>query len=111
MVSWTPAGSSAPASANRFFRVWASASQFAPYAGHVIVTSETDHRIYDVTDNGSGGFSIANIGSFPAQPEDSIFVTADAIQEHSIPDGGTTGAMLGFALFGLAALRSRFSRA
>lgn len=33
--------------------------------------------------------------------------TADS----SVPDGGTTTAMLGFALFGLAALRRKFARA
>ena len=88
----------------------ASADQFQTYAGDAIVTSETEHGIYDVKANGSG-FTITNIGYFPIQPEDSIFVTADAIQQHSVPDGGATAAMLGSALFGLAALRRRFSRA
>lgn len=71
------------------------ASQFVPYAGDAIVTSELGHGIYDVT-AGVSGFTINNIGSFPNQPEDSIFVTADVVQGHggSVPDGGSTLLLL-----------------
>ncbi len=71
------------------------ASQFTPYAGDAIVTSELGHGIYDVT-AGISGFSVNNIGSFPDQPEDSIFVTADVVQGHggSVPDGGNTLLLL-----------------
>ncbi len=71
------------------------ASQFVPYAGDAIVTSELGHGIFDVTASG-GGFSVNNIGYFPDQPEDSIFVTADVVQGHggSVPDGGNTLLLL-----------------
>jgi VPDSG-CTERM motif len=84
-----------------------SANQFIPYAGQAIVTSESSHGIYAINTN----FAISHIGTFSAQPEDSIFVTADAIQQHGVPDGGITAAMLGSAFLGLAALRRRMSRA
>jgi len=74
----------------------ASADQFIPYAGHAIVTDETGHGIYDVSANGAS-FDVNNIGFFPLQPEDSIFVTAEALIDHGgdgVPDGGNTALLL-----------------
>jgi hypothetical protein len=55
-----------------------AASQFVPYRGDLIVTSEvnTGNNLYDVHWNGAA-FAVTCIGSFPVgnQPEDGIFVT------------------------------------
>jgi len=74
----------------------ASASQFIPYAGDAIVTDEFGHGIYDVS-AGVGGFTTKNIGFFPSQPEDSIFVTAESVIVHGgggVPDGASTALLL-----------------
>ncbi len=87
----------------------APASDFVPYAGDAIVTSETGHGIFDVA-YGVGGFSVANIGYFPNQPEDSIVVTADVVRGHgSVPDGGSTALLLlgALGLLGVLARRRR----
>jgi hypothetical protein len=81
----------------------APASDFIPYAGDAIVTDEFGHGIYDVSMSG-GGFAVNNIGFFPSQPEDSIFVTADTVVGHGggVPDGGSTALLLlgGLGLLG-----------
>ncbi len=84
----------------------ASANQFVPYAGDAIVTDEFGHGIYNVSASG-GGFAVNNIGSFPSQPEDSIFVTADVVQSHGVPDGGSTLLLLAGAVSLLAGLARR----
>ncbi len=87
----------------------ADASQFVGYAGDAIVTDEYGHGIYDVSYNGTG-FVITNIGYFPAQPEDSIFVTAEAIKQHtSVPDGASTGLLLlgSIGMFGVLSRRRK----
>jgi len=74
----------------------AGASEFVPFIGHAIITGETGHQIWDLSAAG-GGFTATVIGSFPAQPEDGIFVTADIIQP-PVPEPGTwalTAAGLG----------------
>jgi hypothetical protein len=79
----------------------ASASEFVPYAGDAIVTDEFGHGIYDVSASGAG-FNINNIGYFPNQPEDSIFVTAETVKVHGAPDGASTALLLlgGLGLLG-----------
>ncbi len=90
----------------------AAASEFVPYAGDAIVTDEFGHGIYDVSAS-SGSFVVTNIGFFPNQPEDSIFVTADAVKGHGgVPDGGSTALLLLGSLGLLAGLaRARQARA
>jgi len=65
----------------------AGASQFAPYLGDAVVTGETGHQVWDVHfDAGTGKFVVTQIGTFPAQPEDGIFVTADLIVVPGVPE-------------------------
>jgi hypothetical protein len=87
-----------------------SAADFVPYAGHAIVTSEIYHGIWDVSASGAG-FTVNNIGYFPNQPEDSIFVTADVVQSHGggVPDGGSTFLML-LGSVGLLGVLARWRR-
>jgi hypothetical protein len=54
------------------------ASEFTSMLGDIIVTGEFTHFVWDVKWNGSAPVN-ANIGSFPNQPEDGIFVTAAII--------------------------------
>ena len=84
----------------------AGASQCAPYLGDAVITSETGHHVFDVHFNGST-FVVTDIGTFPSQPEDGIFVTADIVQL-AVPEPETYALMLGgFALMGWAARRRR----
>lgn len=84
----------------------ADASQFAPYLGDAIITSETGHGVFDVHWNGSA-FVVTQIGTFPAQPEDGIFVTADIIQT-PVPEPETYALLLaGLASIGWATRRRR----
>jgi hypothetical protein len=77
----------------------ADASQFTPFLGDAVVTSETGHGVFDVHFNGSG-FDVTQIGTFPGQPEDGIFVTADVINP-GVPEPSTWAMMiLGFAGIG-----------
>lgn len=69
----------------------ASASDFLPYLGDAIITSETGHHVYQVHWTGSA-FAATDIGIFPAQPEDGIFVTADIIHP-PVPEPGTWALM------------------
>ena len=58
--------------------VHAAASEFIPYRGDAVVTAESSHRIFQIHWDGSQ-FLATDIGGFPGQPEDGIFVTADII--------------------------------
>lgn len=84
----------------------ADASQFAPYLGDAVITSETGHGVFDVHWDGSK-FVVTQIGTFPAQPEDGIFVTADIINP-GVPEPSTWAMMiLGFAGIGYMTYRRR----
>ncbi len=84
----------------------ADASQFTPYLGDAVITSETGHGVFDVHFNGST-FIVSHIGTFPAQPEDGIFVTADIVQ-NPVPEPETYTLMLaGLGAIGWAARRRR----
>ena len=86
----------------------ADASQFLPYLGDAIITSETGHQVWDIHYNGST-FVTTQIGTFPAQPEDGIFVTADIIRQ-PIPEPETYALMMaGLGVLGFVARRRRAS--
>jgi hypothetical protein len=77
--------------------VTAGASQFAGLLGDLVVTSEFSHAVTDIT----SGLVQSSLGSFPAQPEDGIFVTAALIRP-SVPEPETWGLLLlGLAMLGL----------
>lgn len=62
----------------------ADASEFTGYLGDAIVTSEYSHQVWRIHWNGQS-FDVTEIGNFPNQPEDGIFVTADIIRGGSVP--------------------------
>ncbi len=85
----------------------AGASQFAGLQGDLVVTGETTGLMTDIHWNGST-FVSTNIGAFPNQPEDGIFVTQAII--HPTPEPGTI-LMVGTGVVGLAgALRRKLTR-
>lgn len=86
-----------------------AASEFVPYIGDAIVTSETAGAIYDIKWDGAK-FVSTNIGSFPGQAEDGIFVTADII-ETPVPEPETWALMLtGLGALGMVSRRTRRDR-
>ena len=87
----------------------ADASQFAPYLGDAVITSETGHGVFDVHFDGTT-YVVSSIGTFPAQPEDGIFVTADIVQ-NPVPEPETYALMLaGLGAVGWAARRRKSAR-
>jgi hypothetical protein len=86
----------------------ADASQFTSYLGDAVVTGETGHQVWDVHyDTGTNTFVVSQIGMFPSQPEDGIFVTAALIMP-GIPEPETYALMFaGLALLGTVARRRR----
>lgn len=58
--------------------VKADASEFLSYLGDMIVTDENGHGVYNVHWDGSN-FINTYLDTFPAQPEDGIFVTSDIL--------------------------------
>lgn len=93
---------------NNIVRV--SADQFLPYLGDAIITSETGGGVFDVHFDGST-FVTTLIGTFPAQAEDGIFVTADIVQS-PVPEPETYALMLaGLAGIGWTARRRKGQRA
>ena len=58
----------------------AGVSEFAGMQGDIIVTGETTHEVSRVHWNsGTSMFEVTNIGAFPNQPEDGLFVTTTII--------------------------------
>jgi hypothetical protein len=72
--------------------VRAPASDFAPFIGDAIVTTEFSHRVVQIHWNGSA-FVTTDLGAFPNQPEDGIFVTADIIRP-PVPEPASVGLLL-----------------
>ena len=84
----------------------AAAADFVPYIGHAIVTGEGGGQVYDILWNGSA-FVTTDIGPFPGQAEDGIFVTADIIQ-NPVPEPETYALMLaGLGVLGFVARRKQ----
>jgi hypothetical protein len=74
----------------------ADASQFLPYLGDAIVTSEfsVGGPVWDIHyDAATQTFVKTQIGMFPNQPEDGIFVTAEIIR-NPVPEPETYALML-----------------
>jgi len=88
-------------------------SEFQPYLGHAILTSEfgSNSTIWDLAYNGDGlnTFTLTSIGALPLQSEDGIFVTAQRIVDThggGVPEPATWALML----LGLGALGSTLRR-
>lgn len=82
----------------------AGPSEFAAYKGDAIITGETGHEVWRVTWDGTS-FVASVLGTFPGQPEDGIFVTADIIKP-PVPEPGTWALMLaGLGTLGALARR------
>ena len=82
---------------------------FVPFIGNAIVTGEGGGQVYNIFWNGSA-FDKTDIGPFPGQAEDGIFVTADIIRE-PIPEPETYALMLaGLGALGVVARRRRAAR-
>lgn len=74
--------------------------------GDAIITDEFGHGIYDLHWNGSSFDPLTNIGFYPNQPEDGIFVTAQRIQEIGTPEPASMITMA-TGLAGLAGVLRR----
>lgn len=81
----------------------APATDFTTMMGDIIVTGETTAIINNVT-NTIGGVVVSNVGSFPNQPEDGLFVTADII---NAPEPGSLALLGAGAMFLLGRSRRR----
>jgi len=83
----------------------ADASQFAGLQGDLIITTEfgSNGPVVDVHWNGSA-FVQNQIGAFPNQPEDGLFVTAAIIQDVGVVPEPATLSLFGAGLLGAAAV-------
>jgi PEP-CTERM motif len=85
--------------------VKADASQFAGLQGDIVVTGEFGHGVFDVHFDETN-YVVGQVGTFPNQPEDGIFVTSAIIRGGGVPEPGSL-LLLGTAIAGLAAWRVR----
>ncbi len=95
----------------------AAASQFASYRGDAVLTDETNHNLYHIFWNGSA-FVTEVIGTFPNQPEDGLFVTAEVLNPGcsvsntcglpAVPEPETYAMLMaGLGVLGFAAKRRK----
>ena len=82
----------------------ADANQFAGLQGTIVLTTEFAHTVLDATWNGTG-IDVTQVGMFPAQPEDGIFVTAAII--HPTTPEPSSMLLLGSGVLGLAQVLRR----
>ena len=87
-------------------------TEFMPYLGHAILTSEfgSGSTIWDLAYNGdvANTFTLTAIGALQYQSEDGIFVTAQRIGDLSVPEPASwTLMILGFGAVGSALRRRR----
>jgi hypothetical protein len=80
----------------------ADASEFVGMEGDIIVTGETTGLVHRVTWNGSQ-FVVTQVGSFPNQPEDGVFVTPTMVKLAVPEPSGIISTIVG--LVALLALR------
>ncbi|MGC4056165.1 MAG: PEP-CTERM sorting domain-containing protein [Paludibaculum sp.] len=75
-------------------------SQFSGLLGDIIVTGEITHAVTALHWNGAG-FDSSNVGSFPNQPEDGIFVTERIVNPGNPTPEPTTYGLMGLGLVAL----------
>jgi hypothetical protein len=91
-------------------------SEFAPYLGDAIVTSEfsANSPLWDLAYNGDtlDTFTVTQIGAMPNQSEDGIFVTAERIIDVGVPEPGAWAMMVvGLGAIGAVLRRRRVALA
>jgi hypothetical protein len=84
----------------------AGVTEFTGMQGDVIVTGETTHQVTRVHwNNVTNAFELTNIGAFPNQPEDGLFVTAAVI---NAPEPSSIAlAVVGLSAAGYGLVRRR----
>ncbi|MBX3617848.1 MAG: PEP-CTERM sorting domain-containing protein [Nitrosomonas sp.] len=87
----------------------ADASEFLAYKGDAVITDEGNHHMYHIYwDNAIGAFNTSDIGMFPNQPEDGIFLTAAILTP--VPEPETYAMLLsGLGILGFMVRRRRIS--
>jgi PEP-CTERM motif len=86
----------------------ANGNQFVGMQGDIIVTSEIGAQVRDVHWNGSQ-FVVTQIGSFPSQPEDGVFVTPTMVSLGVPEPSSITLAALGIIALAVVVVRSRLA--
>ena len=82
-----------------------SGNQFVGMEGDIIITSETGHGIFNLKLPPASTTAVfSQIGTYPNQPEDGLFVTAAVIAGADTPEPATLGLL---GLGGLALLGRR----
>ncbi len=89
-------------------------SEFLPYLGDAIITSEfgSNSPVWDLAYNGdiANSFTVTQIGTLPGQSEDGIFVTAQRIKVGGGVPEPSTWAMMMVGVSGLGGLLRRRAR-
>ena len=87
----------------------ADASEFSAYKGDAVITDEGNHHMYHIFwDSAIGAFNTSDIGFFPNQPEDGIFLTSAILTP--VPEPETYAMLLaGLGILGFVARRRKIS--